>query len=261
MDDGCSTLGSSAALTGRLVEHDGARGGDVQRADAAGHGNAQQVVAGATHKIVEAGALPAEDEDAVAGEIELIVVGGAALIESNDPDVLPLQFFESTDEVDDARDAQMLCCSGARLHSDRTERSRTPLGENNAVNTGAVGDAEQCAEVLRIFNTIEREQEPGCIGAGRPRGKEVLQCHRFLRADEGYHSLMSRCACQLRELVACFLADTDAGLAALGDQMGQALVVALTGNQNVIEAATASLESLFDGMEAVDNFHEGSLED
>jgi hypothetical protein len=72
---------------------------------------------------------------------------------------------------------------------------------------------------------------------------------------------MSRCACQLRELVAFFLADTDAGLAALGDQMGQALVVALTGNQNVIEASTASLESLFDGMEAVDNFHEGSLED
>ena len=69
---GVATHGT--ALAEGLVEHDGAGCGDVQRADAAGHGNAQQVVAGAADQIVQPGAFAAQNEDAVAGEVELVVV-------------------------------------------------------------------------------------------------------------------------------------------------------------------------------------------
>ena len=54
-----------AALAEGFVEDHGSGGGDVEGADAAGHGNAEQVVAGAADQVVEAGALAAEDEDAV----------------------------------------------------------------------------------------------------------------------------------------------------------------------------------------------------
>ena len=46
--------GSSAPLAGGFVENDGAGRGDIKRADASGHGDAQQMVAGAADKIVEA---------------------------------------------------------------------------------------------------------------------------------------------------------------------------------------------------------------
>ena len=58
-----SYSGSGAALAGGFVEDDGSCGGDVERTDAAGHGDAQQMVAGAADKIVQAGAFAAEDED------------------------------------------------------------------------------------------------------------------------------------------------------------------------------------------------------
>ena len=51
------------------------------------------MVAGAADEVVKTGALAAEDENAVAGEVELVVVGGAAFVETDDPDVLLLQLL------------------------------------------------------------------------------------------------------------------------------------------------------------------------
>ena len=68
-------VSSVAALAEGFEEHDCSGGGDVEGADAASHRNAQQMVAGAADEVVEASALAAENEDAVAGEIELVVVG------------------------------------------------------------------------------------------------------------------------------------------------------------------------------------------
>ena len=109
---------SVAALAEGFKEDDRAGGGDVEGADAAAHGNAQQVVAGAADEVVEARALAAKDENAVAGEVELVVIGLAALVETDDPDVLFFQFFEGADEVDYAGDAQVFGCAGAGLDGD-----------------------------------------------------------------------------------------------------------------------------------------------
>ena len=46
------------------------------------------MVAGAADKIVQSGAFAAKHQNAVASEVELVVVRGAALVESNDPDIL-----------------------------------------------------------------------------------------------------------------------------------------------------------------------------
>ena len=110
---------SGSALAGGLIEHDGAGCRDVEGADAARHGKSEQMVAGAADEIVKARALTAKDENAVAGEVELVVVGCAAFIEADDPDVLFFQLLQSSHEVDDAGDAQVFGCSGAGLDGDR----------------------------------------------------------------------------------------------------------------------------------------------
>jgi hypothetical protein len=67
---------------------------------------------------------------------------------------------------------------------------------------------------------------------------------------------MGRGLRHLGELFAGFLADADAGLAAKGDQAFEALVLALAGDDDLVEAALASLESLLNRVHAVQNFHE-----
>ena len=77
--------GSLAALAKGFVKHNGAGGRDVEGTDAAGHGNAQQVITGLADQVVEASAFAPEDEDAVTGEVKLVVVRLSALVEADDP--------------------------------------------------------------------------------------------------------------------------------------------------------------------------------
>ena len=61
---------------------------------------------------------------------------------------------------------------------------------------------------------------------------------------------------QLRQLLARLLADADPGLAADGDQPFEAVVMAFAGHQNLVKAALAGLERLFNRVNSVENFHE-----
>ena len=69
------------------------------------------------------------------------------------------EFFEGADEVDDAGNAEVLGGTGAGLYRYGAEGGGAALGEDDAVNAGSVGDAQQRAQILRIFHAIEREQK------------------------------------------------------------------------------------------------------
>ena len=245
--------GSSAPLAGGFVENDCACRGDIKRADASGHGDAQQMVAGAADKIVEACAFASEDEDAVAAEIELVVVGGAAFVEANDPDVLFFEFLQGADKVDDAGDAKMFGGASAGFHGDWAEGRGASLGEDYSVDAGAIGYAEKCAEILRIFDTVKGEEQAGLRGIRRC--EEVFNGQRFLRADESYDTLVSRGAGQVSEVFAGFLTYAHAGLSAVGDEAREAVVVTLGGYHDVIEATAAGLECFGNRVYAVENIH------
>jgi hypothetical protein len=116
------------------------------------------VVAGAADKIMETGSLAAEDENTVASEIEAVVVGLAALVEANDPQILPLEIFEGADEVDDSGDAEMLGGTGAGLDGDGAQGRCTTLSEHDTIDSSTVGHAEQSTEVLRIFNSVQGQE-------------------------------------------------------------------------------------------------------
>jgi len=249
-------VGSVAALAEGFVEDDGTRGRNVEGADAAGHGNAEQVVAGLADQVVEACAFAAENEDAVAGEVELVVVGGAALVETDDPDVLALEIFKGADEVDDAGYAEVLGGAGAGFYGDWAEGSGTALGQDDAVDACAVGYAKQGAEVLGVFYAVEGKQKAAGVWL-LACGEEILDGEELLWADQGDHALMGGGFGHLRQLLAGFLADSDAGLAKGRDEAFETHVFALAGYDHLVEAAAAGLERFFNRVHAVKNFHEG----
>jgi hypothetical protein len=122
----------------------------------------------------------------------LVVWGGAAFVETDDPEITALELLERADEVDDAGDAEMLGGSGTGFDCGGAEGSGAALGEKDAVDAGAIGDAKKSAEILRVFNAVEREQETsGRFGAGVGR-EEILKGEEFLRANERDNALMAR---------------------------------------------------------------------
>jgi hypothetical protein len=218
------------------------------------------MIAGAANEIVEAGSFAAEDDDEIAGEIELVVVDRAALVETDDPEIAALELFEGANEIDDTGDAEVLGGSGAGFDGSGAEWSGAALGDEDAVDAGAVGDAKKSAEVLRVFNAVKSEDEAGGGVAGRGRGREeVLEGEKLLWADKRDDALVCGGIGGEGELFAGPLKNANACVAALGDEAVETFVVALSGDENVIKSAAAGLESFRDRMQAVENFHESSL--
>ena len=117
------------------------------------------MVAGAAYQIMQPGALASEDKHAVPGQIESVIVGLASFVEPDDPDVLLLQLFKGTYEIDNTRNPEMLNGAGTGLHGYGTQWRRAPLSHDDSVYARSIGNAQQRAQVLRIFNTIEREEQ------------------------------------------------------------------------------------------------------
>jgi hypothetical protein len=224
------------------------------------------VVTGAADEVMEASAFAAEDQDAVTREVELVIIGLAALVETDDPDVLPLQVFKGTDEVDDAGDAEVFGGAGAGFDGNRTDGSGAAFGEDYAVDASAVGYAEQRAEVLRVFDAIESEQQSACAWFVRFRIsavglEEIFDGEELGGADEGDYALVGGRLGELGQLLAGLVADADTGLAAEGDELVEPGILALVGDEDVIEAAAAGLDRFFDRMHAIKDFHRDSVED
>jgi hypothetical protein len=57
------------------------------------------------------------------------------------------------------------------------------------------------------------------------------------------------------ELLAGLLENTDAGLAALGDEAVKTRVAAFAGDEHVVETALSGFEGFLNRVQAVENFH------
>ena len=202
-------LGVTSALAHGFV-HDYCTGyRDVEGAYAAGHGDAEEVVAGALYQVVEAGAFAAEDEADVLAEIEVGVVGGATFVEAYDPDVVFLHGFQGAGDVDDLGDADVLGGAGGGFCGDGAQGGGAAFGEDYAVDAGAVGGAEEGAEVVGVFYAVEGQEELAAGGAGWGL-EEVFEGQEFAFADEGYDALVGVGLAVAGELVAGLGGDANA---------------------------------------------------
>jgi hypothetical protein len=217
------------------------------------------MIAGTAHEIVETSALAAKDNNKIAGEIELVICRRAAFVETDDPEIAALELFERTNEVDNTGDAEVLGGSGTGFDGGRTERSGAALGEKDAVDARAIGNAKKSAEVLRVFNAVEREEEASWRFAGGIGREKILEREKLLRTDKRDDALVSGGFRDEGELLARPFKDAKTCVAASCDEADEAVIVALSGDENMIEAAAAGLESFRDRMQAVENFHSFSL--
>ena len=71
---------------------------------------------------MQARAFAAQHQHAVAGQVELVVVGSASFVQADDPHILLFQVFQGTDQVDDAGNAKVFGCSVSYTHLLRGER-------------------------------------------------------------------------------------------------------------------------------------------
>src|ERR1035441_2286105 len=119
---------------------------------------------------------------------------------------MALEVFEGADQVDDAGDAQGVRSTTAGLDGDRAERRCASLGENHAIDTRAVRYTQQGAEVLRVFDAIEGEEETGRASGGSGEGcwrlKQVFDGKKFLGAHHGDHALVRGGTGKVSQLVA-----------------------------------------------------------
>ena len=241
-----------ASLASGFIKNDGARGGNIQGGNPAGHGDSQEVVAGAAREVVESFAFSAEDNDGVGGEVVGVVVDGAVLVEADAPDVLLLELLKGADEIDDAGDAEVLGCAGRGLDGDGAQGSGAALGKDDAVDTGSVCGAQERAEVLGVFDSVEGEQEAGAGGIFGG-GEEVFEGEEFAFTDDGDDALVGGRFGYAGELVAILKTHANALRAAEIDDALDLLrgstLLAVAADANVIETAVAGPESLFDGVQ------------
>jgi hypothetical protein len=149
-------------------------------------------------------------------------------------------------------------CAGAGFYGDGAERGGTALSEHYAVNACSVSNAEERAEILRIFYAVEGQQETRCSGfCCRVGLEEVFDGERFLRVDVGDYALMGGGLGHESQLLAGLLADGDACLPALRQQALHAGIIAFAGHQHVVKPAASGLEGFFDRVQTVQDFHEG----
>ena len=212
------------------------------------------MVAGLLDQVVQTGAFAAEDEDAVGLEVELGVVGRSALVEAEDPNVFLFHLLERADEVGDAGDAHMLGRSGGCFGDGRGDRSGTALRQDDAVDSGAFGGAEERPEIVGVLDAIEREEEAvlsilffGC--------KQVFDAEKLAFFDHGQNALMGIGSGDAGELVAGFERDPDACVAAELDEPLEAVVASFASYADVVELARTGADCLFYWVQAVQNFH------
>jgi hypothetical protein len=133
---------------------------------------------------------------------------------------LTLELLKSPNQVHHTRNAQVFGGAGAGFYGDWAQWGRPPLRKNDAVNPRAIGNPKKCAQILRVFNAVKGKQQAGSARLrARPGLEQIFDCERLLRVDERDHTLMGGRLSHKRQLLARFLTDADAGLAALSHQL------------------------------------------
>lgn len=149
--------------------------------------------------------------------------------------------------------------TGTGLDCDGAQRGGAAFGDDNSVDSGAIGHTKESTEVLRVFDPVKREQKAG--GGRRWQWLEqVLDVKKLLGIHHRDHALVGGGSGHLRELLAGLLAHADTGVAALGDEAREAIVSPFAGDHDVIKPAPPSAQGLAHRMHPVEDVHRSSVE-
>ena len=200
---------------------------------------------------MQALAFGAHNDGAIHVVVQFVVALVAALIKADDPDVFRLQFVEGAGDVDHAGHADVLTGSGRCLdHGARNARSAT-LGNDHAIHPRSIGRADQRAQVVRVLNAIQHQQEAVFT---------VFMLQQFLHAGvlfaggDGHDTLVGVGAGFAIKFFARHKTHGDALGAAVIENCLQTVVGAVSRDRNIVKAPPAALQCFANGMDAIDDF-------
>src|SRR5690606_27169574 len=197
--------------------------GCVERGDGPAHGDAHELVAALPRELAEAVALGADHEDtAVRRGLDRVERGLAFAREAEDLEALVVERLEGAREVDHAGDRGVLDgASGGAAHHAR-DAGAPPRGEDDAVGAERDGAADDGAEVVRIGDLVERDEERALGRAG----EELLQREVGELGRERDHPLVAESLGELVELLTAHELDADRERARELDDAGVTSLVA-----------------------------------
>src|SRR5665811_2116154 len=154
----------------------------IERRNPATHRDPDQQVAAPADWGRQAASLAADDEHEGAAQICLAVRERGIRIGTHDPETPEVEACERAGEVVDRREEQVLARARGRLDRRRAERRLAARREEDAVDTGSLGAPEQRAQVLRVLEGVERQDErrlaaPDRAGQDLVRGREATSLH------------------------------------------------------------------------------------
>lgn len=210
---------------------------------------------------MKAGTFAAQDKADVLAKIEVGVIGCAALVQTNDPDVLLLHGFEGARDVNNLGDADVLAGACRGFGRDWGKWRRSTLGKDYAVDAGAVCGTEECTEIVGVLYPVEGEKKPVAGRAGRGL-EQIFEGEELALAQEGDDALVSVGAAVTSELIAWLGGDANAFGTGKGENRIEAWIATcfpLAGHTDVIQRARTGSEGLLNRVQAVQNIHRFSV--
>jgi len=241
---------STTSLPDDLEEEDGRGGGDVEGTDLAGQGDGQNLVARLADERPEAPPLGAEDDADGAGVVERIPGFVPRAFGADKPEAPSLELVHGPDEVRHPGDEEVFEGPGRDRVDGPGEAGRAALGEDEAVDPGPFGAADDGAQVLGVLDLVEEDDK----GLGRP-AQDLLERSIALGRDLGHDALVPR-----RDLVETAGRDENAGDApglGLTDDLTDPGVAFLFLDEDLVDALGRGLEGLEEGVDPDDPVHGG----
>ena len=139
------------------------------------------------------------------------------------------------------------------------ESGGASLRNDNAVCAGGERRADDGAEVVRVFNAVEQDDETALIFGGVGASEDVVESGGSTGGGDGDHTLMIAGVGKAVEIGAIFEADGNLSLAGELDDFFDAGILAALGDDNAVEV-TAGLEGFAHGVNASETVHGRSLQ-
>nr|DAL08847.1 MAG TPA_asm: hypothetical protein [Caudoviricetes sp.] len=154
-----SHRGSGVALAHRFKQADAGGHRDVERRNAARHRNADQLIAMFTGQATHALTLCAHHQRHRAGHFALEDGMVSFSCGADNPDVVLLQQTQRTRQVGDADQRHIFRRAAGHFFGGGVQRGRTIFRHDNRVHTGRIRAAQTGAQIVRVGDAIQHQQE------------------------------------------------------------------------------------------------------
>jgi hypothetical protein len=154
----------------QVIKKDGCRGGHIEGLDPAQHWDADPVVDLAKHTGSNSPSFCPQHDHEIARKdpiLEIIERDPFLGSSAHGPEPIRAEITKEPRQIRRPHDGQPLDRPGGGSRDGGAERRRPPLGQNQTRRTRGIGHASDRADILRVFDAIQRDPPP------RPRASRI----------------------------------------------------------------------------------------